>query len=310
MDEQQPQADTQLRARVDTLEVVVREGFDRVNRTFDRIADQMEKAEHRDEERAQQIHERLDRIADQSEERTRQLADKASEHSFTKPGILIAVVSLVWAVLAGVLAWGLTQSTAVAVARTKSEFTSSAVSRIQTKMDSDDIREREDAESMAALERRFAEVDMHFKGLEDMLAHQAEWQDHESKSLEDARRQIAVNTTQISDQDFEIKRLHNITDAMLISDGDSAAARADHGARLAAIEIQQNRRWPQFLENAEARGRLTQLVEGLRAAYNDLNTRVNTARPDPFFGAQGAALDARIRALEDFLRNQPTEAKE
>ena len=77
---------------------------------------------------------------------------------------------------------------------------------------------------------------------------------------------------------------------------------------MRASEKQQDRRWPQFIAGAEARGKLEQMVGSLRKSYDTLLSTIDAKSADRFTGNQGKAHEERIQALETFIRDHGTGA--
>jgi len=94
----------------------------------------------------------------------------------------------------------------------------------------------------------------------------------------------------MADNSEEIKKLYSITDEVLMTRAKEAEERGYLTAQVDAIRVQQDRRWPQFITNAEARGEITQMIAQLREAYKAA-------------GVSDAAITERLQKLEEFVRD-------
>ena len=62
-------------------------------------------------------------------------------------------------------------------------------------------------------------------------------------------------------------------------------------------ELQRDRRWPEFIQNAENRGRLDVLIRNLRDSYTRLEQRMQVGAGD-----ENAMMRDRLHDVEQFLR--------
>jgi len=283
--EQQQQQQQKLEGRVTGLErdmqnmsQAVASLTDTVKTGFAETREMMASAARRQDERTSELHQRLDRQA-----------EKSSERGKINWGVAVALCSLIWVVVIAVVTWGMSQATQVAVAQVKAEFMEGEIVQLDT-----------------MLQREMRLIDdtrkMEIAGLDTQL--QREMRMLDDVSAERHNRQ----EDRLADHHFEIEKLHRTTDALIEDIADCRADRAQLSARMRASEKQQDRRWPQFIAGAEARGKLEQMVGSLRKSYDTLLSTIDAKSADRFTGNQGKAHEERIQALETFIRDHGTGA--
>jgi len=137
----------------------------------------------------------------------------------------------------------------------------------------------------------------------EMLDHHVELGGHQV-----ALTRMATLDEKVQDAHFEIEKLHTFSDNNLRLHTADAVHNARSLAILEQVVKQQDRRWPEFISNAENRGRMAVLLSSLREAYDNLESRVSAGTGDRFFGREGEELKSRILAIESFLREKTTSA--
>jgi hypothetical protein len=228
--------DVQNMARtVEELGNIVREGFGESRRAA-------EDADRKQAARVAELHTRLD---DQFKQ--------TAEGSKPNWGVIVGAVSLVWLIVVAAVAWGMSQATNVAVSKARADIMAVQVDKLDT-----------------ALQREMRLLDATAQANIENLDHRLQ---REMKLLDDigaAKRERISGD--LADAHFEVEKLHGFVNDLQSWQITNAERDGKLLARVDAIQAQQDRRWPQFIENAEARGRLTQTVEGLSAAVKALAT--------------------------------------
>jgi len=242
---------------VEALTATVKDGFER-SMTY------MESQDRKQSDRVSEIHARLDREL-----------ERALTKGTTNWGVVIGVVSIAWLMVVAVVAWGSNQASAVAINSVRLDSVDKRV------LDLDEMLQREMRLISAT---RQAEIEALDQRLQHEMRMMNEIAHGEHKAL-----QVQLNTNAV-----EIDKLRN-TDASLIKDKIEHSYNSGYQTALVdGIRVQQDRRWPQFLENAESRGKLQQMVDQLRESYNSLKSSNCSPETHTLF-------EQRIQSLENLI---------
>jgi hypothetical protein len=143
------------------------------------------------------------------------------------------------------------------------------VAHIMDRVDANHTDERTTIAKVSAMEMQFA-------GQERRLVANERWQQW---WFENMPEKIFTTQVKVEDAHFEIEKLHKFSDT-------SVASCADMAIRL-----------------AETHGRVAANMTQIQNELLDVRLQLRTARPDPFYGREGTAMEERIRELETFVRD-------